>query len=223
MNIRPLAKPLLIFLLVITYSLFPILVLADEAKDEMEITIQSNGIEYMIHNIKPGDWMPREITIVNDGNKDFSYTTVIENSKSVKGLFEQLDFLVLSGSKVLYEGKVKEFKGVTPRNLAKGQKETLMFQVTMPYELGNSYQGSQAEFVLKFYAEEIDSVTTPEAPNDDPPNPTDDDILVTPVMKDKLPNTATNTFNFLLTSVVFLSAGGALLLIYYRKTKIDAS
>ncbi|MDA6082827.1 hypothetical protein OSJ97_25130, partial [Escherichia coli] len=82
---------------------------------------------------------------LNQGKQDFRYTAQIGKKKSVKGLFEELDFLVKKDSDILFDGKLKDFEGFTPRKLAKGSSEQLFFQVSMPYELGNAFQESSAE------------------------------------------------------------------------------
>ncbi len=314
-NLLKLAKPKAIFVILtfLFLTLFPALNAFGEEK-EIDINTNSNGYFFNVGDLKPGDWMPRDITIINNGKQDFKYTSIIGKKKSIKGLFEELELLVKKGNEILYEGKMKNFQGFKPRELKKGQSETLFFQVTMPYELGNAFQDSSAEVEILFIAEALDGGgdfpgkedppgdgdppggeppddgDTPgeedpgdgEDPGDDNPgedpgdnpgdNPGDEDppggdnpddgdngedpgdgdsedpgddggdpsdnpdepasgnpgsepddgdgISVTPEIRENiLPDTATNTYNFMLLGGILLGAGGILLAVRHRLTK----
>lgn len=136
------------------------------AKKELDINTNPNGYFFKVGNLKPGDWMPRDITILNEGTQDFRYMATLGKKKSVKGLLEELDLIVKKDEKVLYEGKMDDFKGFTPRNLEMGGSETLFFQVTMPYDLGNAFQNAEAEVEILFVAEALG-----EPGDGDPPGP----------------------------------------------------
>ncbi|KON89785.1 hypothetical protein AF332_25220 [Sporosarcina globispora] len=197
------------------------------AEKEIDINTNSNGYLFEVENLKPGDWMPRYITIKNDGKQDFKYTSNIGNSKSVKGLFEELELEVKKDEAMLYEGKLKDFKGFAPRDLAKGSEETILFQVTMPEHLGNEFQDSSAEVELIFIAEasgntETDNETPGSGDNNNSGggtnnSPPSTDATVTPEKVNKLPNTATNNYNILLIGGLFLGAGSVILLLRYRR------
>ncbi|WP_026584652.1 LPXTG cell wall anchor domain-containing protein [Bacillus sp. J33] len=219
-----LAKPKKILIL----STFVILIIfgngnAIAEEKEIDINTNSNGYLFKVGSLKPGDWMPRDITILNEGIQDFQYTAIIGNKKSVKGLFEELDLLVKKDSEVLFDGKFKDFVGFTPRKLTKGSSEQLYFQVTVPYELGNHFQGSFAEVEIVFLAEGTDK----SKPNDESENPSSGgnsnssspppDETVTPQLVNKLPNTATNNFNLLLIGGILLTFGSIILLFNYKK------
>ena len=143
---------------------------------EVDINTNPKGYFFDVGNLKPGDWMPRDITIMNDGTSDFKYTAIIGKKKSKKRLLEELELLVKKDSVVLYEGKLNEFEGFTPRNLDAGTSETIQFQVTMPTSLGNKFQDSSAEVEILFIAELLgtpDDAATPggnEPPNNGTPN-----------------------------------------------------
>ncbi|MCC3649345.1 LPXTG cell wall anchor domain-containing protein [Cytobacillus oceanisediminis] len=221
-------KLLSTLLLLLLLLLSPNIVNADEK--EIDINTTSHGILLNVENLKPGDWMPRNITIKNDGNQDFKYTSNIGKSKSIKGLFEELELEVKKDTSMLYEGKLKDFKGFTPRELAKGTEETLFFQVTMPYELGNEFQGSSAEVEIIFLAEATgEPGTGNETPgsgdnnsgggtNNSPPST---DATVIPEKVNKLPNTTTNNYNLLLIGALFLGAGSVILLWRYRRLRSE--
>ncbi|MBX9975508.1 LPXTG cell wall anchor domain-containing protein [Cytobacillus firmus] len=230
-----LAKPIKILTLLILLIL-PVFGNATVIAEEKDIDINtnlesSNRYLFKVENLKPGDWMPRNITIKNDGNQDFKYTSNIGKSKSIKGLFEELELEVKKDTKMLYEGKFKDFKGFSPRELAKGTEETLFFQVTMPEHLGNEFQNSAAEVEIIFLAEaKGDPGTDNETPgsgdnnnsgggtNNSPPST---DATVIPEKVNKLPNTATNNYNLLLIGALFLGAGSVILLWRYRRLRSE--
>lgn len=128
---------------------------AEQKEIDINTSKNPNGYFFEVGNLKPGDWMPRNITIFNEGTKDFKYSAFIGKTKSVKGLLEQLGLLIKKDELVLYDGKIHNFNGFTPRKLASGHSETLFFQVTMPSNLGNEFQASAAEVEIKFLAEII--------------------------------------------------------------------
>jgi len=220
-----LAKPIH-YLIIIGIFFFMFLGQKHVIAEEKEININTNpnGYLFQIDNLKPGDWMPRNITIKNDGKQDFKYTSKTGKSRSVKGLFEELELIVKKDATTLYKGKLKEFKGFTPRELAQGSEEILFFQVTMPYDLGNEFQGSSAEVEIIFLAEAIN-----ETSNENDPTPVDTnnsgidsngltpstDATVSPKMVNKLPNTSTDMFNLIVTGVILILGGG----IYYFTNK----
>ncbi|MBY0155871.1 CalY family protein [Cytobacillus oceanisediminis] len=229
-----LAKPIKIFII---YSFVFLIVFGNKTAIALDKEIDintnldnSNRYLFKVENLKPGDWMPRNITIKNDGNQDFKYTSNIGKSKSIKGLFEELELEVKKDTKMLYEGKLKDFKGFSPRELGKGTEETLFFQVTMPEHLGNEFQNSAAEVEIIFLAEATgDSGTDNETPGSGDNNsgggtntsPPSTDATVIPEKVNKLPNTATNNYNLLLIGALFLSTGSVILLWRYRRLRSD--
>jgi LPXTG-motif cell wall-anchored protein len=221
-----LAKPIKISILtiVIVFIVFGN-TFAIASEKEIDINTNPNSYFLKVGNLKPGDWMPRYISISNEGTQNFKYTALIGKKKSVKGLFEELDLLVKKDSEVLFDGKMKDFKGFTPRKLAEGSSEKLFFQVTMPFELGNAFQGSSAEVEIIFIAEGADQ-TTPDnegenlSPGIDSNGlPPKADGTVSPELVNKLPNTATNNYNLLLIGGILLSVGSLTLLYNSRKLR----
>ncbi|QED46789.1 TasA family protein [Cytobacillus dafuensis] len=155
-NLDILAKSIRIYIVAgLVFFMFFQEINVNAAKREIDINTIPHGYLFKVGNLKPGDWMPRDITILNEGIQDFKYMAVLGKKKSVKNLLEELDLVVKKGEDVLYEGKMNEFEGFTPRKLAKGSTETLFFQVTVPYDLGNSFQSSEAEVEILFVAEAI--------------------------------------------------------------------
>ncbi|MBY0122945.1 M73 family metallopeptidase [Bacillus sp. S/N-304-OC-R1] len=151
------------------------------AKKEIDInTSNPSGYLFKVGNLKPGDWMPRDITILNEGTQDFRYMATLGKKKSVKGLLGELELIVKKDEKILYEGKLDKFKGFTPRELKIGSSEILFFQVTMPYDLGNAYQSAGAEVEILFFAEALG-----EPGDGDPPGPPGEEY---PPDEEKPPN-----------------------------------
>jgi len=181
------------------------------AGKEISIKTTSNGILFNTENLKPGDWIPRNITISNNGKQDFKYIAKIGKSKSTKGLFEELDLLVQKESETLFKGKLKDFTGFTPLELSVGSSDTLLFEVKMPTHLDNSFQGAKAEVEIIFLAEGMKDIA---APIENAPNSGDTSITETtiePKMVNKLPNTATNNYNILFFGGLLILFGGAML------------
>ncbi|WP_080848422.1 TasA family protein [Cytobacillus gottheilii] len=229
-----LAKPKILFILIVFMLSIGIGGFPVHAEDkEVDIQTDPSGYLFQVDNLKPGDWMPRNITIKNNGLMDFKYIARIGEKKSVKGLFEELEFLVKKESHILYEGKLKDFTGFSPRELASGTEETLFLQVKVPERLGNEFQGSSAEVEIIFLAERIgDSTPTDPGEGPDPTDPGEDpdptvpndeqpaqDIVVSPEVVNKLPNTATNHHNIIIAGLLATIGGGFLLLIYIRKIR----
>ncbi|WP_090988714.1 LPXTG cell wall anchor domain-containing protein [Bacillus sp. OV322] len=240
-NKRLLAKPVLIVaaLLVIYSFIYPSV--SEASEQEIDIATSPDQFLFKVGNLKPGDWMPREITISNEGKRDFNYYSFVEKKHSEKELFENLTLSVQDkNNHFLYKGKLADFKGFPPRFLKSGKSETLLFTVKMPDELGNEFQGSAAAALFKFYAEEPDSVVTPPpGDNNDPGTPPDQtgsnpgqpgSIPEQPQNADtkhtdhnqtgeKLPDTATDTYNILLAGVFLTLSGGTLLILQKRKKR----
>ncbi|WP_144475257.1 LPXTG cell wall anchor domain-containing protein [Cytobacillus oceanisediminis] len=205
---------ILSILLIIFFNLTTV-----QAEENIDINTLQHGYSFEVSNLKPGDWIPRDITVTNDGQFDFKYTVRLGETKSKKGLLDELEFLISQGSVVLYEGKVKGFKGLSPRELAAGSKEDLFFQVTMPYELGNEFQGSSAELEIIFLAEGKED-NTEIHPDPDKGNP-DTDAVVTPEIVNKLPNTATNNYNLLFVGGLLICLGGTMSYLLFRRKRYD--
>ncbi|WP_419882267.1 TasA family protein [Peribacillus sp. B-H-3] len=240
-NKRLLAKPVLLIaaLLVIYSFIYPSV--SEASEQEIDIETNPNQFLFKVGNLKPGDWMPREITISNEGKRDFNYYSFVEKKHSEKELFENLTLSVQDkNNHFLYKGKLADFKGFPPRFLKSGQSETLKYTVKMPEELGNEFQGSAAEALFKFYAEEPDSsVTPPPSDNNDPgapqhqPGNTPDNSGSIPEQPqnldtkhadhnqtgEKLPDTASDTYNILLAGVFLTISGGTLLILQKRKKR----
>lgn len=210
-----------LLLLISGICLFPVMsVFADGEKDtgkkEIDINLTPKDTLFSISNMKPGDWAPRTITVINSGSKDFSYHMEMTNNGETK-LFDELMLEIKSGDKELYEGKLAEFKPVAARELASGSDENLDMTIRFPKHLGNDFQGLEVAFTLSFTAEGKD--TTP--------------VQAQAAIKGQiesggpksagfiLPATSTNIFNLILFGTVLMVGGIGLMVVrHYRRLKL---
>src|SRR5690606_6161732 len=96
------------FLLLISMICFyPVTkVFADDGKDtvenELDITLSQTENLFDISNMKPGDWAPRTITVMNSGSKDFVYQMQLQNTGDER-LFNELILEIKAGDTELYQ------------------------------------------------------------------------------------------------------------------------
>jgi hypothetical protein len=203
------------------------------AKDIEIIIVPKGQFLFNISNMKPGDWGQRELSIKNGGDRNFYYSIVVTNNSKNNKLYDELELKILTIDKeqVLFNGKLKDYKKFEPKFLKKEASDHLLFTVIMPYELGNEFQGTNANFEIKITAE--DNTTSPVTDVEDvnfPPSKVDSETNVNPPTPanskgSKLPNTATNVYNLLLRGAVLMAIGLFFLLLtgrlkrkkYYRK------
>ncbi|MFS0783737.1 hypothetical protein [Bacillus sp. 1P06AnD] len=127
------------------------------ANEEIAIDTDAPGhVLINVKNLKPGDWIPRNITIYNNGKRNFKYTTSAENRSLSEKLFKKMTLQVKQGNTWLYSGLLQDFEKLSPRFLASGSSEVLSFRIDIPGELGNDYQQSKASVDLVFTAEATD-------------------------------------------------------------------
>jgi LPXTG-motif cell wall-anchored protein len=194
------------------------------AKD-VEIIIAPKGqLLFDITNMKPGDWGQRKLSIKNGGDKDFYYSIIVTNNSNNNTLYDELELKISSIEKeqVLYNGKLKDYKNFEPKFLKKEASDHILFTVKMPFELGNEFQGTNANFEIKIIAGEklIPPITDVDDVNI-PPSKVDSDTNVNPSTPakpqgSKLPNTATNVYNLLLIGTVLMAMGLLLFLVTGR-------
>lgn len=198
---------------------------ADEVNDKLEIDISLSPKDYLfdVSNMKPGDWAPRELTIKNNGKKDFFYQMSISNEGDVK-LFNELILEVEDQASIIYNGKLKDFDKLSDRMLAAGNSENITLTLRFPEHLGNAFQGLSTSFKVIFVAEGTENPSDPEDPGNSDKDPEKDADHVDGVINDgnskggsQLPNTSTNMYNFLFIGVALLVTGGLILLISKRR------
>lgn len=185
----------------------------DTDKKDIDIGLSPQDLLFDINNMKPGDWVPRTLTVKNLGSKDFDYQMTLRNSGDKK-LFNELLLEIKADGKELYQGKLAAFKSLPARNLTNGSEESLAITIRFPEELGNDFQGLQSSFVLSFIAEGKNSLAVQATTNGQI------DSGNTPSAGHSLPTTATNIFNLVLVGSV-LVAGGIVMMImrHFRRIK----
>lgn len=168
---------------------------------EIDIATSPEKILFNVTNLKPGDWAERTFTIINNGKQDFKYLSSSNLKEGSKEFYNELLLKVSDKDKVLFDGKMNDFNKFDPRFIAKNGSEQLFFKVVVPEELGNEFQGLEAEVEFKFY---VEGTLGGVLPADGP----------------KLPNTGTDMFNILVAGAVLVLSGTILqfVLVLRRKT-----
>ncbi len=178
---------------------------------EIDMTVMPEDTLFDIDDMKPGDWAPRTIEVLNSGTMDFRYSVSLENNGEKK-LFNEMLLEINDDEDTLYNGKLADFDQLSLRELASKKDEQLQMTIHFPEHLGNEFQGLDVHFSLIFTAEEklgktseviIDSKVGSE------------DNQQSNLM---LPKTATNIFTFMLVGIALFIFGG-ILLMYAKRTK----
>ncbi|WP_051968174.1 TasA family protein [Neobacillus sp.] len=169
-----------------------------ESMKEIKIATSPEDSLFNVTNLKPGDWMDRTLTIHNNGQKDINYILTTEMVNGSDKFYNELQLKVADKDKVLFEDKLKDLNKLEPRFIGKNNSEQLFFTVTVPEELGNEYQGLGCEIQFKFFVEG----TLGE---------------LFPMDGAKLPNTGTNSFNFIMLGLAFVLTGILIQFIQWRK------
>ena len=183
---------------------------AEEEEKEIDITLSPKETLFDISNMKPGDWAPRTLTVINSGSKDFEYRMELQNNGDLK-LFNELLLEIESAGQKLYDGKLTDFTSTATRKLISGSEENLELTIRFPEHLGNDFQGVQSAFTFTFTAEGKDQTAVSAS---------------TKGLIDS-GNVKTNGFNLPQTGVQFLNmliAGsvliaGGLILLFVKKRK----
>jgi len=168
---------------------------AEEPQPNLDIDTLPKDYFISIGNLKPGDNILANIKVLNKGSLDFSYNTYAEFTSGSKDLFEKLNLEVFDqNGKMLFSGRLLDFKSLEKsRSLLFFNSEVLTFNFKMPDDLGNEFQGIGTNLKIIFSAEgDVKGENT-------------------------LPNTATNTFNYILIGIGLLVGG--VFLIHFRKKR----
>ncbi|WP_223701373.1 TasA family protein [Sutcliffiella deserti] len=184
---------LLILLLVLSTNAFA----EPNSNLEIDLSTEPYSILFHLNNIKPGDSVTRELIVENNGSKDFKYLFTNRFMNGSEKLYNELLLNVSVSKSVLFEGKLKDFEKLDSRPLKTGSSEELTFRIEIPYELGNEFQGLNSEFQFKLYVEGTLGGVLP--------------------VDNKLPNTATEIFNFIVIGAGMFSLGT--LIFFYQKRK----
>lgn len=206
MNFRPKVHQLIVFSMV-TFVIFicihPFNGLAAGIDNKSEVDIvAAPSILFDIKDMAPGDIGKRTLTIKNGGKKDFNYITSVDLKSGSEKLFNNLLLTVSDNNGELYKGKLGNVNKLESRKLASLEKENLTFTLEFPLYLENEFQGLTCKVEFKFY---VEGTLEGALPVDGP----------------KLPETGTNTFNFLLAGGVLILTGSILQFIFKRRRNIE--
>ncbi|WP_226536312.1 LPXTG cell wall anchor domain-containing protein [Fictibacillus halophilus] len=192
---------------------------ADSSTPEIKIDTLPEKILFDIDNFKPGDWAPRELTIQNNGNQDFSYNIQSRMKSGSEKLYNQFQLKIEDKSGMVYQGNLKDFKGLDPRPLAAFSEEKLTVTVEFPYISGNEFQGLNTEVEFVLYAEGKNEPQPPdtEDPDEDGDNgstPSSNDSNNPPAKNTgSLPQTGEDNPIVMILSGLFVSMAGLTLLL----------
>ncbi|MED3647609.1 LPXTG cell wall anchor domain-containing protein [Halalkalibacterium halodurans] len=107
---------------------------------------------FSVDHLKPGDWIPRELIIVNQGD-DRTYVLSASFVSGSKALYNIMDVTIKDEWQTLHSGKLKDFRKLDSRALSSGEDDVLFITVTFPEEAGNEYQGLQTDIVFQIRSE----------------------------------------------------------------------
>lgn len=124
------------------------------AQDTIKLTVNSyTSSTATMSNMKPGDEMNSEYTIINEGQEGFQYFV---DFKFISGDVELYDILLMTLEKegvIIYSGLMSEAAGrIAVGTLAGGDESRLRMDVTFPWEAGNEYQGKATTVAFEFSA-----------------------------------------------------------------------
>jgi LPXTG-motif cell wall-anchored protein len=176
---------------------------------EKPITLLPESRLFTISNMAPGDTDSKSLSIINNSETDFQYKLTTKHATGSLPLFNDLMVKVSNNGEIVFKGKLKDLIFANTRDLKKGEKDILTFNIEMPINLGNEYQGLTT--VVDFIFSAVGDIEPPG--NEDNPNGDDTN---NPPIKDKgsLPKTGEENPIFIIMSGLFISmAGLALLLI----------
>lgn len=139
------------------------------AETTIKLTVNSHTTSTAtMNNMKPGDEMHSEYTILNDGHEDFKYFV---DFKFISGDVELYDILQMTLEKegvIIYSGVMSEAAGrVSIGSLAGGAQSTILMDVTFPWEAGNEYQGKATTVAFEFSASGEPGPTSEPSPTPD--------------------------------------------------------
>jgi LPXTG-motif cell wall-anchored protein len=190
---------------------------ADSSTPEIKIDTLPEKVLFNIKDFKPGDWAPRELTIQNNGNQNFSYNFESRMKSGSEKLYNEFQLKIEDKSGIVYQGDLKNFKGLDPRPLAAFSEEKLKVTVEFPYISGNEFQGLNTEVEFVLYAEGKNEPPPPdkEEPGEDNGSTPPANNSNNPPAKDtgSLPQTGEGNPIFIILSGLFISMAGLALLL----------
>lgn len=175
--------------------------IASDAEGVIEISASPSSAFIKVNNMVPGDQIIEKLIIKNSGTIDFNYAVTARNEDPFeKTLFNQLLVHIEDGEEILYDGLLSEFQLQILGNLKSKESDHLDFLVSLPITADNNLQNKSASIAFDFTAR------------------AEQESAINDSIETKLPNTATNSFNFLVVGTSLLALGLSLYM-YNRKKK----
>jgi len=204
-------------LLILSSSFFPNQVDGQESENSRyeEIQLDRYPVEavFNVDNAKPGDYATRIITVQNLHEFDVHYNVEVINVGAEK-LFNEILLRLMHKEEIVFDGKLKDYQGVVDRLIPTNSEEVVEFYLKIPEELGNEFQGVQADFVIEFSAERAEEDTAISSIAGGNGMLWDDSGSV-------LPRTASPIFTFIIIGMILSLIGGILLYVNYRNKQFQ--
>jgi hypothetical protein len=182
MNLKNLIKSIsIIIIFFLTLSSGFVITSAEQNELKLKITPSTSFINAL--NLAPGDSITSDIIIRNDVLVDVNIKSRIQSGSNL--LYNILDLNVIDGSEILYKGKLQGFENLIIKSVTEKGKR-LKFTVTLPKYSNNELQGQKVMVAFDFITKNSD---------------------LNPPWKGSLPDTATNTFNYLIVGIILLISG----------------
>lgn len=149
------------------------------AETTIKLTVNSHTTSTAtMNNMKPGDEMHSEYTILNEGHEGFNYFVDFKFISGDVELYNILQMTLKKEDVIIYTGAMSEAAGrVSIGSLAGSQQSSLLMDVTFPLEAGNEYQGKVTTVAFEFSASGEPSPTAEPTPM---PAATDSSAPTTP-------------------------------------------
>lgn len=124
------------------------------AQDTIKLTVNSRtSSTATMSNMKPGDEMNSEYTIINEGQEGFHYFVDFKFVSGDVGLYDILLMTLKKEGVIIYSGLMSEAAGrIAVGTLAGGDESRISMDVTFPWEAGNEYQGKASTVAFEFSA-----------------------------------------------------------------------
>jgi LPXTG-motif cell wall-anchored protein len=157
---------------------------ANVKQNEINIKLLPSSSFINADNMAPGDEVSSSLKIYvdHDHAEDVLIKTRMQSGSTP--YYNQLHLLVSMEGKVLYKGILSKFQDYKINQVNKNGK-TLFFTISFPKESGNEFQSNKTNVAFDFFGS----------------------TTIIGDMQNNLPNTATNSFNYLVLGAILILLG----------------
>jgi LPXTG-motif cell wall-anchored protein len=128
---------------------------AEENADEINISVLPGMDLFDVKDMRPGYGFTKTLLIKNSGNVNFHYYMDAKRQSGSEKLFNQLLVNVKTqNGNLIFSGKLSNFQNIGFRYLVKSEDDKLIFQILLPEETGNDFQGLHAKIIYFFKAKQ---------------------------------------------------------------------